>query len=104
LAIEVTPRSQMNAVNATSEPKTTRKTQARTASAETCVGLKRPSSPVSTATTTQRVPPAIISMLVAMNGDFGSPADFEMTEPQAQDAAATISTTAPSRSTVSPPP
>ena len=37
-------------------------------------------------------------MLVARNGDLGSGADFEMTDPQAQDAAARISTAAPSRS------
>ena len=63
-------------------------------------GAEAASSPVSTATSTQSVPPAIISMLVAMKGDFGRPAVFEMTEPQAQDAAATMSTTAPSRSTL----
>src|SRR5215217_3618921 len=97
--MDVTPSSQMYAVNPIREPKITRNSQASTASLETAAGLKLRVWPVKAATTRMQAPPASISMLVARNGDRGSGAVFEKTDPHAHEADASTSTRPPTRLT-----
>src|SRR5919112_755570 len=100
--MEVTPNSQIYAVNPTSEPNTTRYPHERYAGIEIRLRSKPWNCPATAAVSSRSTPPPIISMLVVRNGESGSAAVFEMTEPQAHEAEASTRITAPTGSTRAP--
>ena len=92
--------SQPYAVNATSEPKTIRKSSAPSDAAEICDGCTRPPSPLASPSTPSSAPAVSICIAAPANGPRGSGATRAYAEPAAHAKDAKSSTAAPSRSTL----